>query len=185
MQTHADHGPMSKARIALIALGYALALTGALSLFRWLPFAVAVGIEVVGLLVVTLSSYSDPRLVPLFRWRHVVIWLVGALVILSGVLSFGEENVHVGISNCGCCCWRCSSTSAGSPIAGNMAILITTSDFPGDGGVRIMNPPPLIWQSVIRNGTSCLPTLPGLRLRHGVPPDNPRADAGSFWKIVV
>ena len=95
MQTHADHGPMSKARIALIALGYALALTGALSLFRWLPFVVAVGIEVVGLLVVTLSSYSDPRLVPLFRWRHVVIWLVGALVILSGLLSYGEENVHV------------------------------------------------------------------------------------------
>ncbi|HEY8960687.1 MAG TPA: hypothetical protein VIM57_00675 [Luteolibacter sp.] len=94
MQTHPDHRPMSKARIAFIALGYALALTGALSLFRWLPFPVAIGIEVGGLILVTLSGFTDPRLVPLFRWRHVLIWLAGALAILSGLLSSGEENVH-------------------------------------------------------------------------------------------
>jgi hypothetical protein len=94
MQTHADHRPMSKVRIALIAVGYVLAIVGALSLFRWLPFAVAIGLEAAGLLLVTLCSFSDPRLVPLFRWRHVAIWLAGALAILSGVLSFMEENVR-------------------------------------------------------------------------------------------
>jgi hypothetical protein len=92
---------MSKARIALIALGYAIALAGALSFSRWLPFSVAVALEVAGLLVITLSSYSDPRLVPLFRWPHVAIWLVGALAILSGLLSFGEENVHAWTPNPG------------------------------------------------------------------------------------